>query len=147
MRPFRLAATAFACAAAALATVFMPSVSRPAAKPTVPALYTPTQAKAGAAAFAKSCASCHGVKLEGGVGPPLSGPNMATLGTKTNLKVGELFGYMTTNMPMNAPASLSHDKYVQILAFILEQNGYPSGPKPLTYAEAESLKVTMTSYK
>jgi hypothetical protein len=87
------------------------------------------------------------VKLEGGAGPPLSGPNMVTLGTKTNLKVGELFGYMTTNMPMNEPASLSRDQYVQVLAYILQRNGYPPGSKPLTYAQAESSKVTMTSYK
>ena len=141
-RSARVAAAALG-AAAALASVLTPSLSRS----SPPTLYTAGQARAGADVYVKSCAGCHGVKLEGGAGPPLSGPNMVTLGTKTNLKVGELFGYMTTNMPMNEPASLSRDQYVQVLAYILQRNGYPPGSKPLTYAQAESSKVTMTSYK
>lgn len=112
-----------------------------------PALYTRAQAKAGAGVYATSCAQCHGAKLEGGAGPPLRGPNMVTLGTKTKLKVGDLFGYMVTNMPMNAPGSLSHDKYVELLAYILQRNGYPAGSKALTYAEAEHSKIAVTSYK
>jgi len=90
---------------------------------------------------------CHGVQLEGGAGPPLSGPNMTTLGQKTHLSVGDMFTYITTNMPMNAPASLSHDQYVVILAYILKQNGYPAGSKPLTYASATNAKAPVRSYK
>jgi polar amino acid transport system substrate-binding protein len=90
---------------------------------------------------------CHGASLEGGAGPPLAGQNMTTLGTKTHLTVGDMFSYIASNMPMNAPASLSKDEYVKILAYILKQNGYPAGSKPLTYTSAESAKVLVRSYK
>lgn len=111
-----------------------------------PALYTTSQAKAGGTQYSKSCAQCHGAKLEGGAGPPLSGPNMVTLGAKTHLSVGDLFDYMTTNMPMNDPASLKHDQYVNILAYILQRNGYKSGKKALTWKAAHASKVMVTSY-
>jgi len=134
----------FALAAAALA-VGAAAASVAASSP--PALYTSAQASAGDKVYAGKCALCHGASLEGGAGPPLAGQNMTTLGTKTHLTVGDLFGYITTNMPMNAPASLSHDQYVAVLAFILKQNGFPSGAKPLTYAAASDSKTLVRSYK
>jgi mono/diheme cytochrome c family protein len=112
-----------------------------------PALYTNQQATAGAKEYAAQCALCHGARLEGSNGPPLAGANLRTLGEKTHLTIGDMFGYMTTNMPMNAPASLKHDQYVDIMAFILKENGYPSGSKPLTYGAAMNSKQKMTSLK
>jgi mono/diheme cytochrome c family protein len=111
-----------------------------------PAIYTAAQAGAGDKVYSGKCALCHGANLEGGAGPPLSGQNMTTLGTKTHLTVGDLFGYITSNMPMNAPASLTHDQYVSVLAFILKQNGYPAGSTALTYASASNSKVMVRSY-
>jgi mono/diheme cytochrome c family protein len=118
-----------------------------AATPHAPALYANAQAAQGAGLYASKCAMCHGAQLEGGAGPPLTGPNLTTLGTKTHLSVGDMFTYIATNMPMNAPASLSKDEYVKILAYILKQNGYPAGSKPLTYQTASSAKVLVRSYK
>ena len=79
---------------------------------------------------------CHGTNLEGGAGPALSGSNFETLNNKVHAKVGDIFSFMTEDMPLNAPASLSHDEYVSILAFILSKNGYHAGTSPLTYAQA-----------
>ena len=112
-----------------------------------PMLYANAQASSGARQYAANCAQCHGANLEGGAGPPLAGANMKTLGTKTHLTVGDMFQFMTSQMPMNAPASLNHAQYLQILAYILKQNGYPAGPKPLAYGTAMNSKVTMTSHK
>jgi mono/diheme cytochrome c family protein len=135
-----------ALAAVALGVIsWSAAVEAAGAKP--PALYSNAQAAQGASSYASKCAMCHGASLEGGAGPPLSGPNMTTLGEKTHLSVGDMFTYITTNMPMNAPASLSKDEYVKILAYILKQNGYPAGSKPLTYASATSAKVPVRSYK
>jgi polar amino acid transport system substrate-binding protein len=118
-----------------------------AAMPRAPVLYSSAQAAQGASLYASKCALCHGAQLEGGAGPPLSGQNLTTLGTKTHLSVGDLFTYITTNMPMDAPASLSKDQYVKIMAYILKQNGYPAGSKPLTYQSAVSVKAPVRSYK
>jgi hypothetical protein len=48
---------------------------------------------------------------------------------------------MTTSMPMNAPASLKHDQYVAIMAFILSKNGYHPGSSPLTFSAAINSKA------
>lgn len=132
-------------AASSVAALHAPAAG--AASASTPALYTIAQSKAGATAYLKNCATCHAANLTGGAGPPLIGPNMVTLGKKTNLHIGEMFDYVTSNMPMNAPASLSHNTYVSILAYILHQNGYPAGSKPLTYAAADTSKVLVTSFK
>jgi mono/diheme cytochrome c family protein len=81
---------------------------------------------------------CHGTQLEGGAGPALDGPNFKTLNDKVHATVSDVFGYITTNMPMNAPASLTHDQYVDVMAFILSKNGYKPGAAALTWTTANA---------
>ena len=89
----------------------------------------------------RPAAPCHGTELEGGAGPPLTGQNFKTLSTKVGATIGDIFTYMTTNMPLNDPASLSHTQYVDIMAFILSKNGYHAGDAPLTFAAASASKA------
>jgi mono/diheme cytochrome c family protein len=103
--------------------------------------FTSAQVTKGGKQYAQSCAQCHGEHLEGGVGPALTGSNFETLSKKVGADVGDIFTYMTTNMPMNAPASLSHDQYVSIMSFILSKNGYKPGNTALTFHKAESSKA------
>ena len=100
--------------------------------------FTKAQQTAGGAAFEKTCSPCHGAQLEGGAGPPLTGHNFKILSTKVGATVSDIFTYMSTNMPMNNPASLSHTQYVAIMAFILSKNGYHAGGAPLTFAAASA---------
>lgn len=109
--------------------------------------FTPSQMTKGEKQFAQSCAQCHGAHLEGGVGPALTGPTFDTLSKKVGANVGDIFTYMTTNMPMNEPASLSHGQYVSIMAFILSKNGYKPARKPLTFAAAENSKAPIIKKK
>jgi mono/diheme cytochrome c family protein len=101
------------------------------------------QVSAGSKAFAQYCSGCHGASLEGGAGPALSGPNFKTLSSKVKATVGDVFTYMTTSMPMNAPASLKHDQYVAIMAFILSKNGFHPGAAPLTFSAAIHSKASV----
>ncbi|MGP6157473.1 MAG: c-type cytochrome [Vulcanimicrobiaceae bacterium] len=117
------------------------------AAPTGNALYSASQASAGGKIYAANCASCHGDQLEGGVGPALSGANLRTLAKNTKLTVGDLFQFMALQMPLNDPASLKHDQYAQIMAYILKFNGYPAGSHTLTYDQAMSSTTPMTSHK
>lgn len=103
--------------------------------------FTSSQKSHGEKQFAQSCAACHGDHLEGGAGPALTGPTFETLSKKVGANVGDIFTYMTTNMPLNEPASLTHDQYVNIMAFILSQNGYKPGGKALSFATAEKSKA------
>jgi polar amino acid transport system substrate-binding protein len=140
-RPFFTALAALAVGVLAWSAAALAAASHP------PALYTNAQASQGAPLYASKCAMCHGAQLEGGAGPPLVGQNITTLGEKTHLSIGDMFNYIESNMPMNAPASLSKDQYIKIMAYILKQNGYPAGSKPLTYASASGAKSLVRSYK
>ncbi len=103
--------------------------------------FTSAQQHAGETAFETTCSPCHGAQLEGGAGPPLTGPNFKVLSTKVGATISDIFTYMTTNMPLNNPASLSHTQYVNIMAFILSKNGYHAGGAQLTFAAASASKA------
>lgn len=103
--------------------------------------FTSSQMARGEKQFAQSCATCHGENLEGGAGPALTGSTFETLSMKVGANVGDIFTYMTTNMPLNEPASLSHDQYVSIMAFILSRNGYKAGGKALKFTTALASKA------
>lgn len=146
-RPRRRAAAVAAAALAGLALLAGPALSKSSSSSgAVPALYTKSQAIAGAKVFAAQCSSCHGEHLEGGVGPALKGPNLVRLAKKTKLTVGDVFSFLSLQMPLNAPASLGHDQYTAIMAFLLKSNGYPAGAKSLTYQGATNSTVVMTTH-
>ncbi|GAC1596429.1 MAG: cytochrome c [Candidatus Velthaea sp.] len=111
------------------------------------ALYSAAQASAGSKAYGAQCASCHGANLEGGVGPALTGPTLNTLAKNTKLSVGDMFTFLSQQMPLNAPGTLTKAQYSQIMAYILKYNGYPAGAKELTYDSAMSSKIVMHSAK
>lgn len=132
---------------AALLVLAGADAGRSASPVKLPALYTAAQASAGAKAYDANCAACHGVDLEGGAGPALSGQHLRTLAKNSHLTAGDLFAVLAQQMPLNDPASLKHSEYVTIMAYILKRNGYPAGPKPLGYDAALRLKEPMTSLK
>lgn len=107
----------------------------------VPALFTQAQAHAGAKKYADNCEQCHGTKLEGRAGPALTGPNFAS--AKSNFKVSDIYGFVSQNMPAPAPGSLPAQDYVDIMAFILQQNGYPAGRAKLTEKIATASAVPL----
>jgi alcohol dehydrogenase (cytochrome c) len=96
--------------------------------------YQDQQATAGAAVYGASCASCHGLTLQGAAGPALSGAGFQKswmAGTRT---ARSLFDNVSTTMPANAPGSLSSGSVLDVLAYILFKNGVPSGPRALEMA-------------
>lgn len=106
-----------------------------------PMLYSAAQAEAGRQKFRSNCAMCHGTEMEGRAGPALKGPIFAN--PNANFHVGDIFKIVAENMPAPAPGSLPHGDYVDIMAFILQQNGYPAGTAALTYDGAMQSKVPL----
>ena len=92
-------------------------------------VFTEEQADQGAEAFAHHCAGCHGAALEGGFGPRLVPLDPFVYDGEP---LSKPFAFMRTEMPFDAPGSLEDDAYLVILAFILRENGYPSGDEPLS---------------
>lgn len=107
--------------------------------------FSAPQAATGMKAYETNCASCHGEKLEGGVGPALSGATLNTLAKNTHLTVGDVYTFMSQQMPLNAPASLPKNQYAAIMAYVLKFNGYPAGSKELTASTAAGSKVVIHS--
>jgi len=108
-----------------------------------PGLYTKKQAREGSGIYATHCARCHGANLGGLVGPPLKGSGFASPGD--DMTVGSIFGFFSSHMPMDDPGSLSHRQYVELMAFLLRENGYPAGRKPLTWTRAQSSDVKLVA--
>ena len=96
--------------------------------------YTAEQAEAGRVPFLTSCSGCHDTDLAGVSAPPLKGPGFARWFDRPSV---ELFRFIATQMPAFRPASLQPETYAAIFAFILSENGLPSGAiaVPAQYAE------------
>ena len=103
--------------------------------------YTEEQATTGGKTYAQSCAPCHGMNLEGGAGPALKGSSWQQLyaGAKLLTAWGEIKGPMAQYAGTTFTAKQSLD----LLAYLLQQNGLPSGTKPL--ADTRELSETIPS--
>lgn len=106
------------------------------------AVYTQQQADAGAKLYSQHCAACHGAKLQGVSGPPLGGAAFAAKWLGGNHTADDLYYIMHTQMPLNAPGSLKESEYLDILAFVLQQNGFPAGKNALSIKELKDIKLT-----
>jgi polar amino acid transport system substrate-binding protein len=109
--------------------------------------FSAAQAAAGDKLYAAKCSPCHGDRLEGGAGPALSGAALTQYAKVTKLTVGDMFTFMSQQMPLNEPASLTHDQYVSIMAYILHYNGYKTGSTPLTFNAALNSTTKVKSLK
>jgi mono/diheme cytochrome c family protein len=101
-----------------------------ATKTTNDGVYTADQAKQGNVVYGTDCANCHMDDLSGsGQAPPLAGDIfMANWEGRT---VGDLFDTTRNTMPMNQPDSLTAKQYVEIVAYMLQANGFPAGKDEL----------------
>jgi alcohol dehydrogenase (cytochrome c) len=105
-------------------------------------LFTSAQATAGKAAYAQNCASCHGANVDDGeFAPALRGPGF--IGKYAGKPAADLFTYASTKMPPGNPGSLGGAVYAQILAYILQQNGLPTGNTEFASDAAALASVTI----
>jgi polar amino acid transport system substrate-binding protein len=114
----------------------------------VPALYTADQATKGLITYGQNCAMCHGPLLDGQFGgypgPALKGAEFAD--PSYDFHVSDIFNFVAKLMPPGTPGSLTHDQDVLIMAYLLQQNGYPPGSNELTYEAAEKSRVALRYY-
>jgi mono/diheme cytochrome c family protein len=98
-------------------------------------VYSEEQATRGAASYDTSCSGCHRPDLGGANGPALRGERFARIFAGKDLKT--LYTKIATTMPRGAAASLGDAVYLDIVAHVLRENGFPAGDGELT-AEALS---------
>ncbi len=97
-------------------------------------IYTEEQAKAGEKLYEQHCLTCHDKKyfrpvLKVWDGQPL----------------GILYTIMSASMPESNPGALPRKEYVDILAYILSLNRYPSGDTELAYEDGVLDNITIAS--
>jgi S-disulfanyl-L-cysteine oxidoreductase SoxD len=94
-------------------------------------VYSKAQAAAGKEVYTKRCSLCHLDTLAGGVNesPALQGNPFLSEWQGKPLR--ELYGRILTTMPQDDPGSLSNQEALDVVAYILQQNGYPAGKKAL----------------
>jgi alcohol dehydrogenase (cytochrome c) len=97
-----------------------------------PGHYTRAQATRGEFVYIQHCLSCHGAHRQGNSGPPLQGPNFGRSMATARMTTASLFAFIQGSMPMNAPGSLSERQYLDVLAYVLNKNGYAPGNAELT---------------
>ncbi len=103
--------------------------------------YTAAQATAGQAVFGQQCAICHGRHMQGKVGPALAGQMFLSVSQFQKLTADYLYRFMSKHMPLNDPGSLTRTQYLDVLAYILEVNGYPSGPHRIVANDAYLTRI------
>jgi mono/diheme cytochrome c family protein len=93
-------------------------------------VFTEEQVKRGAAAYQRDCSNCHGAALEGGdMTPPLVGGGFTS--NWNDLTLGDLFDRIRLTMPLDSPGKLSRQQNVDVIAFILKTNAWPTGTTEL----------------
>jgi PQQ-dependent dehydrogenase (methanol/ethanol family) len=98
------------------------------------AVFNGSQATAGAAVYAASCASCHMPDLAGrNEAPQLAGNNF--MNTWRARSTRDLFEFIQSTMPPTGE-NLSAGQYLAVTAFILQANGAPAGEPSLTATTA-----------
>ena len=94
--------------------------------------FTKQQAAEGRSAYRKNCATCHGAKLEGvDIAPTLVGDRFDY---SWRGKSADIISFHIRRMPpegTQGAGTLSDETYTNILAYILNSNGFEPGPEAL----------------
>lgn len=133
-----------ALVSAALVALLVPRVALAQTQPPRPSVwdgvYAADQAARGKQAYDAACAACHGADLKGvRDNRPLVGDRFWQDWGEDSL--GTMFSVVRRTMPRTAPASLPEQSYLDIVAYVLQQNGYPQGTSELTEAAVNDIWV------
>jgi mono/diheme cytochrome c family protein len=101
-------------------------------------VYSADEAQRGRQQYVGSCAGCHREDLAGdGVTPGLADDAFIEHWDKETVE--DLFKRIKATMPADRPGSLTDADYLDVVAFLLKENGFPSGPSELGH-EVDSLR-------
>ena len=100
-------------------------------------VFDKAQATRGGELYVKHCERCHDpAKVPEGKkpGPPTVGPKF--IETWMDRPLGELFGSILNTMPSDGSMVLTADQTVDLVAHLLQLNGFPEGTAPLKNDDA-----------
>jgi mono/diheme cytochrome c family protein len=97
-------------------------------------VYSSAQAARGVTVYSAQCASCHGASLQGASGPPLQGePFVSHWQTEP---LSSLLSKIRNTMPADAPGQLTPQQSADLVAHLLNRNGFAAGTAELAGTEA-----------
>ena len=102
-------------------------------------VYTTDQAERGKFSFQYSCSECHLNDLAGRSGPPLKGDRFTERWRGDTMD--RLFNKIKTTMPADSSSRLPDGTYADILAYLLEANGFPAGSEELDAGALEGIRI------
>jgi mono/diheme cytochrome c family protein len=110
-------------------------------------VYSPEQVARGKKSYAAECADCHGDELEGDgkKSPPLKGEEFFK--AWKNKSVHRLIDLTRRTMPPEDPATLSRELCTDVIAYILAENGYPTGKADLAVDAPDVRQIIITAPK
>jgi quinoprotein glucose dehydrogenase len=109
-----------------------PAQAVAAAWPISSGVYSTTQAQRGLVRYANACEHCHGASLTGDATAEV--PSLvadAFLFHWRGRTLQQLYDRLRTSMPADAPGSVGESGYVDLIAYLLEANGFPPGGQDL----------------
>lgn len=89
---------------------------------TADSVYSREQAERGQDTYAGYCRSCHAAETHTGA---------AFEAAWNGKSLAQLFGLVREKMPKNEPGSLSDQEYADVVAYLLQMNHMPAGPREL----------------
>ncbi|HET9363142.1 MAG TPA: cytochrome c [Vicinamibacterales bacterium] len=106
-------------------------------------VFTRAQAERGRLSYREHCATCHGADLQGAEYKALQGNRFWTDYQEAPLDY--LLGQISRNMPHSEDGSLKGtlgaSTYADIVAFMLDANGFPAGATELTEASSAGVAI------
>jgi quinoprotein glucose dehydrogenase len=108
-------------------------------------VFTSAQVERGRTAYNAQCARCHGETLGGGENsPPLVDDRF--FATWAGKSVGQLVEYTRTTMPSDGPGKIPRRRCIDIAAFLLSANGFPTGDAefPTELDALDQITITRT---
>jgi S-disulfanyl-L-cysteine oxidoreductase SoxD len=100
---------------------------RDAAQTTLGGIYTEAQVTRGEETYYASCVSCHPKGT-------YAGPSFKT--TWGDRPLSDLYDWILNKMPKNDPGTLTPEQSVDVIAYILKENGMPAGKTKMPADEA-----------
>ena len=135
-----LAAGSLAAWAAAFSLAGTPAEGSAQTRTTNDGIYTKAQADRAKKQYDRMCADCHPFTVAARKKPkdlPLGDEPFVQ--SWTGRSVGEMVTLIALTMPNDGSATVTEAEAVDLVAYILQRNGYPAGKKPLTRETASAL--------
>jgi cytochrome c len=107
-------------------------------------VYTDAQAMRGERQYGRSCEQCHGPDLAGDPVMEIPALSLDSFMTSWNGKsVKDLFDTVKRSMPKDKPGSMGTGSYVDVVAYLLQANRFPSGARELARTPDELAPIVI----